>query len=111
MIVERLKPIISSLKASNHPYLNGAWTPLMEEVNVPEQDVIDSAVPVDIDGVYLRKTENQFTSPWAVFIPSTATRCGRGVAGWRSGKGALRAGGLHERRASADPRPKIQADR
>jgi len=28
MKLERLPPVRSSLKPSNHPYLNGAWTPL-----------------------------------------------------------------------------------
>ena len=27
MTVEKLPPIRSSLQPSNHPYLNGAWTP------------------------------------------------------------------------------------
>ena len=69
MIVERLAPIISSLEPSNHPYLNGAWTPLMEEVNASDLDVIDGAIPVDLDGVYLRNTENQIHQPLGRFHP------------------------------------------
>ena len=34
MKVERLPPVVTSLLPSNHPYLNGAWTPLHEEVNL-----------------------------------------------------------------------------
>ena len=30
MQLTRRKPIITTLKPSNHPYLNGAWTPLHE---------------------------------------------------------------------------------
>ena len=32
MKIDRLPPIRTSLQPSNHPYLNGAWTPLHEEV-------------------------------------------------------------------------------
>jgi len=63
MLVERLKPIASSLQPSNHPYLNGAWTPLFEEVNATDLEVIAGAIPTDIDGVYLRNTENQVHQP------------------------------------------------
>ena len=58
MKVERLPPIKTSLRPSNHPYLNGAWTPLHEEVNATDLDVIDGRIPHDIDGIYLRNTEN-----------------------------------------------------
>jgi carotenoid cleavage dioxygenase-like enzyme len=69
MIIERLAPIVSSLQPSNHPYLNGAWTPQMEEVNADQLDVIEGAIPTDIDGVYLRNTENQVHQPLGRFHP------------------------------------------
>jgi carotenoid cleavage dioxygenase len=69
MKVERLPPIVSSLKPSNHPYLNGAWTPLREEVNASDLDVIEGKIPDDIDGVYLRNTENQIHQPLGRFHP------------------------------------------
>ncbi|HEX7760246.1 MAG TPA: carotenoid oxygenase family protein [Caulobacteraceae bacterium] len=69
MIVERLAPIVSSLEPSNHPYLNGAWTPLMEEVNASDLDVIEGVIPADLDGVYLRNTENQVHQPLGRFHP------------------------------------------
>jgi len=69
MKVERLPPIVTSLKPSNHPYLNGAWTPLHEEVNASNLDVIAGVIPVDIDGVYLRNTENQVHQPLGRFHP------------------------------------------
>src|SRR5271154_516502 len=69
MKVERLPPIVTSLKPSNHPYLNGAWTPLHEEVNAFELDVIEGAIPTDLDGVYLRNTENQIHQPLGRFHP------------------------------------------
>lgn len=69
MIAERLPPIVSSLQPSNHPYLNGAWTPLMEEVDAADLHVIEGAIPADIDGVYLRNTENQIHQPLGRFHP------------------------------------------
>lgn len=63
MNVEKLPPIRSSLRPSNHPYLNGAWTPLMEEVNAADLQVIEGTIPADIDGIYLRNTENQVHQP------------------------------------------------
>lgn len=69
MKIERLAPIVSSLQPSNHPYLNGAWTPLFEEVDASELDVIEGSIPDDIDGVYLRNTENQIHQPLGRFHP------------------------------------------
>jgi len=69
MKLERLPPIRSSLKPSNHPYLNGAWTPLMEEVNAFDLDVIEGTIPRDIDGLYLRNTENQVHQPLGRYHP------------------------------------------
>lgn len=58
MIVERLPPVRTTLRPTNHPYLNGAWTPLLEEVNATDLDVIEGTIPNDIDGIYVRNTEN-----------------------------------------------------
>ena len=69
MKLERLPLIRSSLKPSNHPYLNGAWTPLMEEVNAFDLDVIEGRIPSDIDGIYLRNTENQVHQPLGRYHP------------------------------------------
>jgi len=69
MKIERLPPVITSLKPGNHPYLNGAWTPLFEEVNADALDVIEGRIPDDIDGVYLRNTDNQIHQPLGRFHP------------------------------------------
>ena len=69
MRVETLPPVISSLQPSNHPYLNGAWTPLLEEVNAFDLEVTQGVIPSDIDGVYLRNTENQVQQPLGTFHP------------------------------------------
>jgi carotenoid cleavage dioxygenase len=67
-IVDRT-PVPSSLRPSNHPYLNGAWTPLHEEVTALDLEVIEGAIPDDIDGVYLRNTENQVHQPLGRYHP------------------------------------------
>ena len=69
MQTEILKPVITSLEPSDHPYLNGAWKPLHEEVNATDLDVIEGAIPKDLDGVYIRNTQNQVHQPLGYFHP------------------------------------------
>ena len=69
MKFERLPPILTTLQPSNHPYLNGAWTPLHEEADAWDLEVIAGAIPTDIDGVYIRNTENQIHQPLGRFHP------------------------------------------
>ena len=69
MKLERLAPVKSSLRPSNHPYLNGAWTPLLEEVDATGLEVIEGAIPTDIDGVYVRNTENPVQQPLGRYHP------------------------------------------
>ncbi|MGB7370886.1 carotenoid oxygenase family protein [Erythrobacter sp.] len=63
MQVTRQEPVRTSLKPSNHPYMSGPWTPLHEEVDVDELQVIEGEVPRDLDGIYLRNTENPVHQP------------------------------------------------
>ena len=69
MQLATLPPVKSSLRASNHPYLGGAWTPQHEEVTAIGLTVIAGAIPSDIDGVYLRNTENQLHQPLGKYHP------------------------------------------
>ena len=69
MSIRRLSPVVTSLEPSNHPYLNGAWTPLHEEVDVEALTVTFGKIPDDIDGVYLRNTENQIHQPLGRYHP------------------------------------------
>lgn len=57
MKVETVRTVEAALSPSNHPYLNGAWTPLHEEVNATDMEVIGE-IPKDLNGIYLRNTEN-----------------------------------------------------
>ena len=63
MQITRHPPVKTSLEPSNHPYLTGPWTPLHEEADVAELHVIEGVIPADIDGIYLRNTENQVHQP------------------------------------------------
>lgn len=49
--------IPATLSESDHPYLNGAWTPNFDEYDADDMVVIGE-IPSDIDGVYIRNTEN-----------------------------------------------------
>ncbi|HZK98839.1 MAG TPA: carotenoid oxygenase family protein [Caulobacteraceae bacterium] len=69
MKIERLPGVNITLLPSNHPYLNGAWTPLREEVDATELEVLEGSIPADLDGVYLRNTENQVHQPLGRFHP------------------------------------------
>lgn len=47
----------ATLSKNDHPYLNGAWTPNFDEYDADDLEVIGE-IPADIDGVYIRNTEN-----------------------------------------------------
>ncbi len=57
-----------SIKPSNHPYLSGAWTPVLEELDAEDLEVIGK-IPDDIDGVYVRNTENPVHEPLGFYHP------------------------------------------
>ena len=58
MTTEIIRRVKSDIVAGDHPYLQGAWTPLLEEVNATDMRVISGTIPTDIDGTYLRNTQN-----------------------------------------------------
>ncbi|MEM9171208.1 MAG: carotenoid oxygenase family protein [Pseudomonadota bacterium] len=47
----------STLQQNDHPYRNGAWTPNYDEYDADDLKVIGE-IPKDIDGIYVRNTEN-----------------------------------------------------
>lgn len=69
MKIIRKSQIMRSLKPSNLPYLSGPWTPLAEEVDAEDLDVVEGKIPLDIDGCYFRNTQNQIHQPIARFHP------------------------------------------
>ncbi len=58
MPTELVRRVESDITPGDHPYLQGAWTPLLEEVNAADMRVLEGRIPQDIDGVYLRNTQN-----------------------------------------------------
>lgn len=69
MKVDRLPPVKVTLQPNEHPYMNGAWTPLHEEVDAFDLEVIEGRIPDDIDGVYVRNTENPVMQPLGRYHP------------------------------------------
>lgn len=69
MKLERLEPVKTTLGPTNHPYMTGPWTPQWEEVTALDLDVIEGTIPTDIDGVYLRNTENPVHQPLGRYHP------------------------------------------
>lgn len=53
-----IRRLASDIVAGDHPYLQGAWTPLHEEVDATALTVLEGRIPNDLDGVYLRNTQN-----------------------------------------------------
>lgn len=45
-------------KFDPHPYRTGAWTPNTREVDAYDLEVVAGQIPRDLNGVYLRNTEN-----------------------------------------------------
>lgn len=64
-LVDRVR---SSLRPSEHPYLNGAWAPVLEEWD-DDACPIEGSIPRDLDGVYLRNTENPVHEPLGKYHP------------------------------------------
>lgn len=58
MAIELVNHVRSTIKSNQHPYLHGAWTPNYDEYNATDMQVIGD-IPTDLDGVYVRNTENQ----------------------------------------------------
>ncbi len=64
-LINRIK---STLTDNDHPYMNGAWTPNFDEYDATEMEVIGK-IPDDIDGVYIRNTENPVHDPIGKYHP------------------------------------------
>jgi len=68
MPVELVNRVASTIQPNEHPYMNGAWTPQTEEFNGTDLEVIGQ-IPADIDGVYVRNTENPVQEPIGRYHP------------------------------------------
>ncbi|MFT4288751.1 carotenoid oxygenase family protein [Nocardioides sp.] len=59
MDVEIVGRMLSTLpEDDDHPYRTGPWRPQTVERNVDDVEVVAGEVPTDLDGIYLRNTEN-----------------------------------------------------
>ncbi|SDH15938.1 carotenoid oxygenase family protein [Klenkia brasiliensis] len=59
MDVEIVGRVLSTLPADDdHPYRTGPWRPQTTEFRADDLTVVQGEVPTDLDGVYLRNTEN-----------------------------------------------------
>ena len=68
MPVRLVNHIESTVKPNSHPYMNEGWTPNYDEFEATDMDVIGE-IPNDIDGVYVRNTENQVHEPIGRYHP------------------------------------------
>ncbi len=62
MKVQKIRTIRPTLTSTDNPYLQKAWVPNYEEFDVVDLQSIEG-IPEDIEGVYLRNTENQIHEP------------------------------------------------
>src|SRR5690606_31955310 len=59
MDVDVVGRLLSTLpEDDNHPYRTGPWRPQTTEWKADDLRVVEGAIPHDLDGVYLRNTEN-----------------------------------------------------
>jgi carotenoid cleavage dioxygenase-like enzyme len=68
MPVTLVNRVDSTLRPNDHPYLNNGWAPNYDEYDATDMEVIGE-IPADIDGVYIRNTENQVHEPIGRYHP------------------------------------------
>ncbi|WP_059014717.1 carotenoid oxygenase family protein [Mycobacterium sp. M26] len=70
MRAELLTTFASTLPADDdHPYRTGPWRPQRNEWSVEDVEVVQGAIPDDLEGVYLRNTENPLHPPISHYHP------------------------------------------
>lgn len=60
--------IQTTIQPNDHPYMAGGWTPNYDEYDATDMEVIGE-IPADIDGVYVRNTENPVHEPIGRYHP------------------------------------------
>jgi carotenoid cleavage dioxygenase-like enzyme len=74
----------------DHPYRTGAWRPTFVEYDADDLDVLEGRIPADLDGIYLRNTENPVMPAIGRYHPFDgdgmihAVRFGDGRASYRN---------------------------
>ncbi len=56
-------------EGDTHPYRSGAWRPQHVEYDAYELDVVEGEIPDDLEGTYLRNTENPLLPPISRYHP------------------------------------------
>lgn len=85
MKVELLGRVLSALpEDDDHPYRTGPWRPQTSEWSAPEPEVIGE-IPTDLDGLYLRNTENPVHPAVRMYHPFDGDGMVH-MAGFRDGK-------------------------
>lgn len=88
--VEIVGRLLSTLPADDeHPYRTGAWRPQTAEWRADDLQVVEGEVPADLDGVYLRNTENPVHLPVKNYHPFDGDGMVH-VVGFREGKAFYR---------------------
>ena len=86
MNVEVVGKFLSTLPADDdHPYRTGPWRPQTTEWNADDLTVVAGEVPTDLDGVYLRNTENPLHPALKAYHPFDGDGMLH-IVGFRDGK-------------------------
>jgi len=73
----------------DHPYRTGPWRPQTTEWDADDLTVVDGEIPTDLDGVYLRNTENPLHPALKAYHPFDGDGMLH-VVGFRDGKAFYR---------------------
>ncbi len=90
MDVELVGRILSTLpEDDDHPYRTGPWQPQTNEWVADDLEVVEGEVPADLDGVYIRNTENPVHASLKNYHPFDGDGMLH-VVGFRDGKAFYR---------------------
>jgi carotenoid cleavage dioxygenase-like enzyme len=90
MDVEIVGKFLSTLpEDDDHPYRTGPWRPQTTEWDADDLTVVAGEIPADLDGVYLRNTENPLHPALKVYHPFDGDGMMH-VVGFRDGKAFYR---------------------
>ena len=73
----------------DHPYRTGAWRPQTTEWDADDLPAVDGEIPADLDGVYLRNTENPLHPAFKFYHPFDGDGMLH-IVGFRDGKAFYR---------------------
>jgi carotenoid cleavage dioxygenase len=90
MDVEIVGKFLSTLpEDDDHPYRTGPWRPQTTEWHADDLTVVEGAIPTDLDGIYLRNTENPLHPALKSYHPFDGDAMLH-IVGFRDGKAFYR---------------------